>query len=335
MNAPMLTVNSISGGATSAYMAVHYPADYNIFCLVCTDQPDIAPKDPGLRREAQQRVPGFIASRELDHTLKLVLDLEQLIQKPIVWLTAKQGQNEPRSMDADQSWLPKLLTYDRLVATKGTLPNKNARFCTEELKLLATIWWRYLNLPTEPIVMNVGLRADEESRVLKRLGKCDRASIPLSCKLTGQQRWEWKHQYHWREQAFPLWQDGIDEAKVIAFWQAKGWQFPGKPGADAHLAALSSNCDRCFFKRIPEHKAMAALEPERSAWWLEQERSANATFMADLSYEEIDRSDETTLQRLRKGRGVDRAFNSLESRGQLALLDRASYQEDLLCACTD
>ena len=51
MNAPMLTVNSISGGATSAYMAVHYPADHNIFCLVCADQPDIAPKDPGLRRE--------------------------------------------------------------------------------------------------------------------------------------------------------------------------------------------------------------------------------------------------------------------------------------------
>ncbi len=332
----MSTINSISGGASSAYMAVHYPADRNIFCLVCTDQPDIAPKDPGLRREVQNRVSGFIASRELDHTLKLVLGLEQLIQRPIEWITAKQGQNEPRSMEDDRDWLPKLLTYDRLAVSKGALPNKNSRFCTEELKLLATIWWRYLNLPADPVVMNVGLRADEEARVLKRLDKCDRASLPLSCKLTGTQRWEWRHQYHWREQAFPLWQDGIDKARVVAYWQAKGWQFPGMAGPDEKLAALSSNCDRCFFKRLPEHWAMADLEPERSAWWAQMETNAVATFVTGLSYQEIDSTrDETKLKRVQKGRAVDRALAAKELQGQQALFNRADYQEDLLCACTD
>jgi hypothetical protein len=29
----METVNSLSGGKTSSYMAVHYPADYNILLL--------------------------------------------------------------------------------------------------------------------------------------------------------------------------------------------------------------------------------------------------------------------------------------------------------------
>ena len=32
----MKTVNSLSGGKTSSYMAVHYPADYNVFALVTT-----------------------------------------------------------------------------------------------------------------------------------------------------------------------------------------------------------------------------------------------------------------------------------------------------------
>ena len=30
----MKTVNSISGGKTSAYIAAHYPSDYNVFSLV-------------------------------------------------------------------------------------------------------------------------------------------------------------------------------------------------------------------------------------------------------------------------------------------------------------
>ena len=33
----MKTVNSISGGKTSAYIAANYPADYNVFALVRTD----------------------------------------------------------------------------------------------------------------------------------------------------------------------------------------------------------------------------------------------------------------------------------------------------------
>lgn len=44
----MKTVNSISGGKTSAYLAKHYPADYDIFSLVCIKDKECAPKDPKL-----------------------------------------------------------------------------------------------------------------------------------------------------------------------------------------------------------------------------------------------------------------------------------------------
>ena len=37
----MKTVNSISGGKSSAYIAAHYPADYNLFSLVRTNDTNL------------------------------------------------------------------------------------------------------------------------------------------------------------------------------------------------------------------------------------------------------------------------------------------------------
>ena len=34
----MITVNSVSGGKTSAYIAANYPADYDVFALVRTNK---------------------------------------------------------------------------------------------------------------------------------------------------------------------------------------------------------------------------------------------------------------------------------------------------------
>ena len=39
------TINSLSGGKTSSYLAAHYPADYNLFALVCNDDPSCAHPD--------------------------------------------------------------------------------------------------------------------------------------------------------------------------------------------------------------------------------------------------------------------------------------------------
>ena len=44
----MVTVNSLSGGKTSSYMAVHYPADYNIFALVTIEDVKCKPFDISL-----------------------------------------------------------------------------------------------------------------------------------------------------------------------------------------------------------------------------------------------------------------------------------------------
>ena len=47
----MKTVNSISGGKTSAYIAANYPADYNVFSLVRTKDKSCLFPDKKIRQE--------------------------------------------------------------------------------------------------------------------------------------------------------------------------------------------------------------------------------------------------------------------------------------------
>lgn len=46
----MKTMNSVSGGQTSAYIAANYPADYNIFSLVTTDDKNCLYPDAKVRQ---------------------------------------------------------------------------------------------------------------------------------------------------------------------------------------------------------------------------------------------------------------------------------------------
>ena len=117
----MKTVNSISGGKTSAYMAVHYPADYELFALVTIDDKKCSPKDKLLTKIVSDKIgKEFIATAESDLTLKAAIDLEQKIGKEIIWLTGR--------------------SFEKMIKHKGGgLPNQEWRFCTTEMKI-RPIW---------------------------------------------------------------------------------------------------------------------------------------------------------------------------------------------------
>lgn len=92
----MTTVNSISGGKTSAFMAVNYPADYNVFSLVCLDDTNCAPKDKSIiqyvNAKIEKYIPEygeFIATAEDPKTLYVMRDLEQLMGREIIWVRGK------------------------------------------------------------------------------------------------------------------------------------------------------------------------------------------------------------------------------------------------------
>ena len=52
----MKSVNSISGGKTSAYMATHYPADYELFALVLIEDLKCKPKDEALVKIVSDKI---------------------------------------------------------------------------------------------------------------------------------------------------------------------------------------------------------------------------------------------------------------------------------------
>ena len=86
----MTTINSISGGKTSAYIAKNYPADYNIFSLVRTNDKEVMFPDAKVRQIVSDRIGHeFIGTLEQDEIIYTILDLEQYIGQEVVWLSDK------------------------------------------------------------------------------------------------------------------------------------------------------------------------------------------------------------------------------------------------------
>jgi hypothetical protein len=275
------TVTSVSGGKSSAYMAVHYPADYLVFAVVLTEDPACEIKDKGLLEAVRSKCPDFQGSRELDLTLENVLRLEQLLGQEIHWVWGK--------------------TYDRLIRERVMLPNKAMRFCTEELKIRPIFEWTFKHLAGEyseclerfvpdPIQMNIGFRA-EERRVYKMLGAnpvkggwdwsksgCEGFKASLRCDIAGQYsgNHRWIENYEWRFRQAPMFIDGVRDRHVKSFWRNKGWEFPE-----------ISNCDFCMFHTPKEIQRQRELYPDRAQWGIRKEAEIGATFNKDASLQEI------------------------------------------------
>ncbi len=143
----MITINSLSGGKTSSYMAVHYPADYNIFALVIIEDVNSKPKDISIINYVSNKIgKEFIATAEDDKTLIVLRDLEQMIGKEIVWVSGHTFEQVNK----------------RMTGGKG-LPNQMWRFCTTEMKMRPIFDWWFKNIG-QKVIMNIGIRYDEMER---------------------------------------------------------------------------------------------------------------------------------------------------------------------------
>ena len=119
----MTTINSISGGKTSAYIAKNYPADYNIFSLVRTNDKEVMFPDAKVRQIVSDRIGHeFIGTLEQDEIIYTILDLEQYIGQEVVWLSDK--------------------TFEEVIQDHNEyLPNKMSRFCTVDMKVKPIAQW--------------------------------------------------------------------------------------------------------------------------------------------------------------------------------------------------
>tara|TARA_R110000796_G_scaffold59274_1_gene136577 strand:+ start:310 stop:1155 length:846 start_codon:yes stop_codon:yes gene_type:complete len=257
----MKTVNSLSGGKTSSYIAANYPADYNVFSLVRTSDKKCMFPDAKIRQQVSDRLgTEFIGTLEEDKIIYTMLDLEQFIGSKIDWVTGKTFD-------------------DAIVKTKkGTkfLPNKMARYCTTELKTMPILYWMYDEIK-EPVIMRFGYRANETRRAIKMMDKTDeegytKVKATFTTLKDGRNSWG---EYRYCKPEFPLIDGNIYKDTIEEFWKDKDVRF-----------AYMNNCVGCWWRSPLLLKKMHNKHPEKMQWFADQETS-KSKWRSDVKYSEI------------------------------------------------
>lgn len=253
----MKTVNSLSGGKTSSYLAAHYPADVEIFALCCIDDHNAGKGiDPAIRRQVSMRLEKhssgygeFRATSEHPSILKTMLDLEQHIGREIVWVRG-------------ESW-------EQLVARRKFLPNQQMRFCTSELKI-RPIFSYLFSRNLLPCAMRIGFRFDEQERA-------ERQNPEQSFRYAHRsdiwpRRTRWEDYEGWRALEYPLINDRVGHWHVQQYW--------GK-NPNVQFAA-DSNCQFCFWKQPQQLAKNYQDAPHVMRWAAVQEVCIGGQFKKEI-----------------------------------------------------
>jgi len=256
LNYNMKTITSISGGKTSAYLAKHYPTDYNVFALIRIEDKRCTPKDKSIVKYASDKLgKEFIATAESDKTLYVIRDLEQLLSKEIIWVSG--------------------YSFDELIKKRKALPNMMQRFCTTEMKMFPIAEWWFKEIG-EKIQMQVGFRYDEKER-------SDRFRTDIKIKVgkhsNGNNKWQ---EFNWRVGKFPLIEDKINHYQVAQWANSTDLIFPP-----------DSNCVGCFWKPLQQLRKNWEDEPLKMQWFADIEkanfskRTKVQTWKNEANYEQI------------------------------------------------
>lgn len=257
----MKTVNSISGGKTSSYLAKHYPADINIFSLVRIDDKDnlwMKGKDEKTRQIVSDKLgKEFIGTAEMDEIIYTILDLEQFIGSEITWVTGK--------------------SFEEIIKQNyGYLPNKMTRYCTVEMKLKPIFNWLQENTEL-PVEMRIGFRPNEISRAETVLKRADDNGIEFFNTIIGKR----KTQNKWglvpyRKVTFPLIENNIQKDIIYNYWNDKNVRF-----------AYRNNCVGCVNRQPLMISHMASKDLDKVKWFEKQETITGNRFLSDVSFNQI------------------------------------------------
>ncbi len=221
----METVNSLSGGKTSSYIAMNYPADIEIFALCCIDCHNAGKNiDKVMKQRVNDKLqkyvpdqPEFVATSEDPKILKVMFDLEQMIGREIVWVRG--------------------VGWEQMLNMKKAIPNMSKRFCTSVLKMQPIFEYLYRNTDF-PVKMRIGYRWDE----MERANGFDPTFTYASMCQFREKSVSWINRWqtiNWRVGEFPLIEDRISHDKIVNYWKHQGiLDFPE-----------DSNCLNCFWKQ--------------------------------------------------------------------------------------
>jgi hypothetical protein len=243
----MKTINTISGGKTSAYIASNYPADYNVFALVRTNDKNCLFPDAKVRQIVSDKLGvEFIGTLEEDTIIYTILDLEQFIGQKIDWVTG--------------------ITFDEAIKKEaGWLPNKLHRYCTAHVKMqpMFDFWRENVNVPCE---FRIGFRANEMERAKKQNERLNENGLITFKTIVGKSKNGTRNKWadvEYQKPRYPLIEDGIFKDKIEEFWKSKPVRF-----------AWMNNCVGCFHKDPLLLKKMFDLHPNKLEWFNNQEKRA-------------------------------------------------------------
>lgn len=270
------SVNSLSAGKSSSFIAVNYPADYELFSVVCLDDITCVPKDKRIIQYANTKLEKFIpeygefiATAEDDASLIAMMDLEQLIGREIIWVRGKSYDEVINER------------YERVkLGNRFRLPSWARRFCTVEMKLLPIFMWWFYNIG-EKCNMRIGFRFDEYDRMERFFNNSNSTNfkIPIACKTYGEKQQVHK-EFNWRYVHFPLIKAGITKQMVNEYWLKNGWLGGGlfEEKRQIQFPAIS-NCVGCFHKQVETLAAESILNPEKMEWFAKQENLGMGTWL--------------------------------------------------------
>jgi len=258
----MQTLNSLSGGKTSSYIAANYPADHNVFALVTTKDKSCKFPDKKVRQKVADKIgKDFIGTLEDDLIIYTMFDLEQYIGKEINWVAGKY--------------------FDDIIISKNGsryLPNVTQRFCTTELKLKPIYnWWK--NNINEVVKVRIGFRANETKRAFSMLNNTNSNGNIEMKDIVGKRKTQnkWAN-IEWQKPDFPLINDNIYKDQIELYWTDKKVRF-----------AYMNNCVGCFHRNEVLLKFMSDKQPNKFNWFSKQENFNDKiiSFKKNTTYSKI------------------------------------------------
>lgn len=270
----MKTINSISGGQTSAYIAVNYPADYNIFALVTTDDIKCKFPDAKLRQIVSDKIgKEFNGTLEEDTIIHTMLDLEQFIGTKIDWVSGLSFDEQVKR-------------YKKNGDVKIHLPSVMRRTCTVQMKIepMFDFWRKNINEIAET---RIGFRANETRRAQNMIERANLTNGVLTFKTiigqskNGNNKWL---DMPYQIPRFPLIEDNIYKDTIVEFWKDKPVRF-----------AYMNNCVGCFHRSPIVLKHMSVRHPNKFQWFVDTEIKGMKDFNSNawkegLTYAQIQKS---------------------------------------------
>ena len=264
----MKTVTSISGGMTSAYVAVNYPSDHNWFALVSTTDTGCAFTDPACAEYVQEKTgQEVIGTLEDDLIIYTMMDLEQYMGKSIDMVLGEPFENVIKKKS-------------------GYLPNVMSRFCTQEMKL-RPLFRHWKSTCSEPVEVRIGFRANEKRRAKNMIDKTNDDGLSVFKDVVGKHpngNNKWKSE-GWQKPSFPLIDDNIFKDEIVEFWKDKPVRF-----------APLNNCVGCFHRNPILLRQMFDDHPNKMEWFLGQETQNGGRWKKEMTYSKIkDHKLQTTI----------------------------------------